>query len=144
MGHSFSSEAGQAREVSDNGPRKREDESGTTRGRSLEDLAAGQPKPNPREDRKSYSGAVNVGPGFVRDEGSLVSQQRPQQEETPNQRRSLELFDYFTAKDRRTEARRPGYEDNEENWHSCFEITPILTNISRSIEGMSSFKESAY
>ena len=55
MGHSFCSEAGQAREGNDNGPRKREDETGTTRGRSLEDLAAGPPKPNPREDQTRYT-----------------------------------------------------------------------------------------
>jgi len=81
---------------------------------------------------------------FVRDEGSLQSQRRPQQEETPDQRRSPELFDYFTAEDRRTEARRPCYKGNEENWHGCSETTPMPTNSSRSIEGMSSFKESAY
>jgi len=134
-------------------------------------LAPGRPKPNPREDLQRYSGAVNVGPGVVRDDGSLVSQQtlefvrdegslesqrragfvgdeaslqsqrRPQQEETPDQRRSPELFDYFTAEDRRTEVRRPCYKGNEENWHGCSETIPMPTNSSRSIEGMSSFKE---
>ena len=57
MGHLFSSEAGQAREGNDNGPRKRDDEFGTSHGRSAEDLAAG--RPNPREDQKRYKHKVH-------------------------------------------------------------------------------------